>query len=229
MDSFVFWKVLEVRTIFSKLKSDNNLTVVVVSWEILFKKEFSLPSWSGFWFDFEAAHCTNQPSNKYDKIRSFYPQKEEKFHFSRRFHIYFQQISVWETWKLRHMSSFYSRCQIAQVFLHLAECNPKIFLLYFTIILKYFTYIWLKFRFSIFASRIPKTSSNVGHRRGEKIYHLEEWDPFNGLKLEESLKLSVDRLFHRPLHRSVRIQTCGGQSPVRRWEFSLRMIWRKKF
>ena len=37
----MFWKVLEVRSIFSKLKSDTNLTVVVVSWEILFKKEIT--------------------------------------------------------------------------------------------------------------------------------------------------------------------------------------------
>ena len=153
LDSFVFWKVLEVRTIFSKLKSDNNLTVVVVSWEILFKKEFSLPSWSGFWFDFEAAHCTKQPSNKYDKIRKEVftkPTKKGKLNFSRRFHIYFQQISVWETWKLRHMSSFYSRCQIAQVFLHLAECDPKIFLLHLTIILKYFTYIYCECNHKLF-------------------------------------------------------------------------------
>ena len=182
------------------------------------KKKFSLPSWSGFWFDFEAAHCTNQPSNKYDKIRKEVftkPTKKGKLNFSRRFHIYFQQILVWETWKLRHMSSFYSRCQIAQVFLHLAEWDPKIFLLHLTVILKYFTYIYCECNHKLFPLHltiilkyftymtecIPKISIlNIcfqdpqdqlpcGTQKGWENIWFGGMDPFNGLKLEESLKL----------------------------------------
>ena len=138
LDSFVFWKVLEVRSIFSKLKSDTNLTVVVVSWEILFKKEILSSFVIRFliWFWGRSLHQPTEQQIRQNKKRSFYKtHKKGKLNFSRRFHIYFQQISVWETWKLRHMSSFYSRCQIAQVFLHMAECDPKTFLLYFTLIL----------------------------------------------------------------------------------------------
>ena len=81
LDSFVFWKVLEVRTIFSKLKSDNNLTVVVVSWEILFKKEILSSFVIRFliWFWGRSLHQTAEQQIRQNK--KFLPTKRGEISF----------------------------------------------------------------------------------------------------------------------------------------------------
>ena len=82
--------------------------------------------------------------------------------------------AIWKyfTWNIHAILKYFSYILLHAILEYLSY-------VWLNAILKYCAFLWLNssqnLKYLIFAPRIPKTSSNVGHRRGEKIYHLEEW------------------------------------------------------